>query len=93
MIKVSSLKIPFFVNRVDFMIRIVESPGQAAEKLCHCQICLKISHISRRVDEPRFPVRSGQDIPAPQISMKEGRKFRFSKPELQPLQDPVGLFH
>ena len=74
-----------------FFIGIVKSPGETAEKLCHGDIRLRMAHIGRRVDEPGPAVVSGEKISRPQVSVQQGRPFRFHQKIPQPVQQPPGL--
>ena len=62
------------VNGINLVIGAVKTLREAAEELGHGQLRLKVPHIGRRVQNPRFAVGAAEGVAGPKIAVDEGGK-------------------
>ena len=79
-------------DNTGFFVGFVELRGEASEKLRHCEVCFRAAHVYSRVYEPGVPVRSGYEIAALKVAVKQRWMIRFDKIFVQMIEQALRRF-
>ena len=69
---------PVFIPGIQIAILcigLIKRVREPTEQLCHGYVCLRVSIIDRRIDQPSFSVISRNVVPCPKIPMQKGRSI------------------